>query len=78
MDITIQEVNTYYNMVKNGEAPNLYFPGIDNREGGNLIIPKIDLNDHVYLFDVVSQTKITLGIDVIEKIRFYIEKKRNS
>ena len=78
MDITIQEVNTYYNMVKNGEAPNLYFPGIDNREGGSLIIPKVDYNDNVYLFDVVSQTKITLGIDVIEKIRFYIEKKRNS
>ena len=74
MELTIQQVHSYYDLVKNGEAPNLYFPAIDNSVGGSFIIPRLDENDKVYFYDVISKTKIYPGLDVTEKIQMYVAK----
>jgi hypothetical protein len=78
MELTIQQVHSYYNLVNNGEAEELIFPGIDNTPGGSLIIPKLDENDQVYFYDMISKTKIYPGLDTIKKIYIALAKRKKS
>ncbi len=74
MDLTIQQVHTYYNLVNSGKAPALEFPGIDNSPGGSFIITNLDENDKVYFFDAISKTKIYPGENTIKNIQDTIAK----
>ena len=75
MELTIQEVHTYNNLVKSGEADPLTLPGCD---GSELVIPRLDENDHVYFYDLSSGTTVYPGINTIEKIKKSIDKLKNS
>lgn len=77
MNLTIQEVHTYYSLVNSGEAEKLEFPGIDNTIGGSFILPKLDDEDKVYFYDSISKTKIYPGLETVEKIKKSIAKKKN-
>ena len=69
MNLTIQEVHTYYSLVNSGEVEKIIFPGIDNNPGGSFVLPKLDDEDKVYFYDSISKTKIYPGLDTIEKIK---------
>lgn len=74
VELTIQQVHSYYDLVKNGEAEELIFAGIDYTPGGSLIIPKLDDNDQVYFYDMLSKTKIYPGLETIKKIHISLAK----
>jgi len=74
VELTIQQVHSYYDLVKNGEAEELIFAGIDYTPGGSLIIPKLDDNDQVYFYDMLSKTKIYPGLETIKKINVAVAK----
>ena len=76
MKLTIQEVHSYYNLVKEGKAEELVLPGIDNSPGGSFIIPRLDENDEVYFYDTLSKTKITPGLDLVKKIYIALAKNQ--
>lgn len=78
MNLTIQEVHTYYSLVNSGEAEELQFAGIDNTPGGSFILPNIDDDDQVYFYDSISKTKIYPGLETIKKIKTCIAKKKDS
>lgn len=78
MELTIQEVHSYNNLVKKGEADPLDLPGCDTSEFGGLVIPRLDENDRVYFYDLSSGTVVYPGINTIEKIKKAIDKVRNS
>jgi hypothetical protein len=78
MKLTIQEVHSYYNLVKNGEAEELKFPGIDNSPGGSFIIPRLDENDDVYFYDTLSKSKVYPGLDTIKKIYIALAKSQKA
>ena len=76
MDLTIQQVHTYYNLVNSGKAPQLEFSGVDTSPGGSFIIPQLDENDKVYFYDTLSKTKIYPGENTIKKIQDTIAKMK--
>lgn len=76
MKLTIQDVHSYYNLVKDGKAEELVFPGVDNTPGGSFIIPRLDENDEVYFYDTLSKTKIVPGLDIIKKIYIGLAKSQ--
>ena len=77
MDLTIQQVHTYYNLVNSGKAPALDLPGIDNSPGGSFIMPQLDENDKVCFYDAISKTKIYPGQNTIDKIQEVVAKGKN-
>ncbi|MDA0900218.1 MAG: hypothetical protein O3B35_04230 [Proteobacteria bacterium] len=75
MELTMQEVHTYNNLVNSGEAEPINLPGCD---GSELVIPRLDENDQVYFYDLSSGTTVYPGINTIEKIKKAIDKVKNS
>ena len=74
MELTIQEVHTYNNLVNEGKAEPLNLPGCDTSEFGGLVIPRLDENDRVYFYDLASDVHVYPGINTVEKIRKAIDK----
>lgn len=66
MDLTIQEVHSYNNLVKAGKAVPLVLTGVDPDA---IVIPKLDEDDKVFFFDLDSRVKVYPGINTIEKIK---------
>lgn len=73
MELTIQEVHSYNNLVKAGKAEPLRLTGVDYDA---IVIPKLDENDQVYFFDLDSRVKIYPGINIIEKIKKSIDNQK--
>ena len=74
MNITIQEVHTYNNLVKAGVEEPLELPGCDTSEFGGLVMPRLDEDDRVYFYDLASGVSVYPGINTVEKIKKAIDK----
>lgn len=67
MKLTMQEVHTYNNLVKQGKAEPLGNPD-------QIIVPRLVANDEVVLYDISNGTTIRPGINLITKIKNAIDK----
>ena len=68
MEISIQEVHSYLNLVNEGRAEKIICP-LDKEEN---IITKIDENDNVCFYCLSCNTNFYLGINTIQKIKKYL------
>jgi hypothetical protein len=73
MELTIQEVHTYNNLVNEGKVEPLKFAGMGESEFDSVLLPALDQDGKVYLHDVSDQIKIYPGINTIEKIKKAID-----
>ena len=67
MKLTVQDIHTYNNLVKRGEADPL-------GNSGQILVPRLLENDEVVLYDIASGDSFTPGINLIEKIKEAIDK----
>jgi hypothetical protein len=72
MNVTIQEVNLYNELVKVNKAVEIICPFNENEEFPDLVISQVDSSDKVYFYCLSCQTSFYPGIDMIEKIKGYI------
>lgn len=68
MEITIQEVNYYNELVKNNKAIKIECQF--NKE--DTIVSKVDSSDKVFFYCLGCQSSFYPGINLIEKIKGYI------
>jgi len=69
MDITIQDVHTYLNMVRAGTADPIVLSNSDS----TLIIPALDKDEKVYFRDLSEGINIYPSLDTIKIIRKTID-----
>jgi len=74
MELTIQEVHSYNDLVKEGIEKPLDLPGCDTSEFGGLVMPRLDEDDRVYFYDLASGVSVYPGINTVEKIKKAIDK----
>jgi hypothetical protein len=74
MELTIQEVHSYNNLVNEGKEEKLKLSGVDD---DSIVIPRLDELDRVYFYDLSSKARIYPGRNVIEKIKKAIDNQRN-
>lgn len=67
MKLTMQDVHTYNNLVKEGKAEPL-------GDFDQIIIPRLVDNDEVVLYDISSGTVIRPGLNLTEKIKKAIDR----
>ena len=72
MDLTIQEVNHYNNLVKYGKALQILCPFNENEEFPDMVISRLDSSDKVYFYCLSCQASFYPGINTVEKIKGYI------
>jgi hypothetical protein len=68
MDLTIQEVNHYNNLVKNKKALKIEC----QFDASDTVVSKVDSSDKVFFYCLGCQTSFYPGINLIEKIKGYI------
>ena len=68
MDLTIQEVNYYNDLVKNNKALKIEC----QFDAGDTVVSKVDSSDKVFFYCLGCQTSFYPGINLIEKIKGYI------
>jgi len=68
MDLTIQEVNYYNDLVKNNKALKIEC----QFDASDTVVSKVDSSDKVFFYCLGCQTSFYPGINLIEKIRGYI------
>jgi hypothetical protein len=68
MDLTIQEVNYYNDLVKNNKALKIEC----KFDASDTIVSKVDSSDKVFFYCLGCQTSFYPGINLIEKIKGYI------
>jgi DNA primase len=68
MDLTIQEVNYYNDLVKNGKALKIEC----KFDANDTVVSKVDSSDKVFFYCLGCQTSFYPGINLIEKIKGYI------
>lgn len=73
MELTIQDIHTYNNLVKEGKVEPLKFAGMGPSEFASILLPNLDEDGKVYLYDVSEKIKIYPGISTIEKIKKAID-----
>jgi hypothetical protein len=66
MKLTVKEVHTYNDLVKEGKADPLSLPALSEDA---IVITKVDENDEVYFYDLVENINIYPGKKTIEKIK---------
>jgi hypothetical protein len=66
MKLTVKEVHTYNDLVKEGKADPLSLPALSD---GAIVITKVDENDEVYFYDLVENINIYPGKNTIKKIK---------
>jgi hypothetical protein len=66
MKLTVKEVHTYNNLVKEGRAEALSLPGVSDDA---IVITKVDENDEVYFYDLLENVTIYPGKNTIKKIK---------
>jgi len=72
MDLTIQEINFYNSLVKDGKALQILCPFNENEEFPDMVISRMDSSDKVYFYCLSCQVSFYPGINLIEKIKGYI------
>jgi len=72
MDVTIQEINLYNNLVKEAKAIKILCPFNENEQFPDIVISRVDSSEKVYFYCLSCQTSFYPGIDTIEKIKGYI------
>lgn len=70
MNLTIQEVHTYNDLVKAGKAEELKLSGVDD---GTVVIPQLDESGVVYFLDLSSRARVYPGRNMMEKIKKAID-----
>jgi len=73
MELTIQEVHSYNNLVKAGIVPELKLSGVDD---DTVVIPQLDELGQVYFLDLASRAKVYPGKNTIEKIKKAIDSQK--
>jgi hypothetical protein len=68
MDLTIQEVNYYNDLVKNKKALKIEC----QFDANDTVVSKVDSSDKVFFYCLGCQTSFYPGINLIEKIKGYI------
>jgi hypothetical protein len=68
MDLTIQEVNYYNDLVKNKKALKIEC----QFDASDTVVSKVDSSDKVFFYCLGCQTSFYPGINLIEKIKGYI------
>jgi hypothetical protein len=68
MDLTIQEVNYYNNLVKNNKALRIECQ-FDKED---IIISRVDSSDKVFFYCLGCRSSFYPGINLIERIKGYI------
>jgi hypothetical protein len=68
MDLTIQEVNHYNNLVKNKKALRIEC----QFDANDTVVSKVDSSDKVFFYCLGCQTSFYPGINLIERIKGYI------
>ena len=68
MDLTIQEVNYYNDLVKNNKALKIEC----QFDPQDTIISRVDSSDKVFFYCLGCQTSFYPGINLMEKIKGYI------
>lgn len=68
MEISIQEVHSYLNLVNEGRADKINCPLNET----DIIITKLDDNDKVYFQCLSCKTTFYPGINLIQKIKKYL------
>lgn len=68
MDLTIQEVNYYNDLVKNNKALRIEC----QFDAGDTVVSKVDSSDKVFFYCLGCQTSFYPGINLIERIKGYI------
>ena len=68
MQLTIQEVNHYNNLVKNKKALKIECQFDSN----DTVVSKVDSSDKVFFYCLGCQSSFYPGINLIEKIKGYI------
>jgi hypothetical protein len=68
MDLTIQEVNYYNDLVKNNKALKIEC----QFDASDTVVSKVDSSDKVFFYCLGCQTSFYPGINLMEKIRGYI------
>jgi hypothetical protein len=66
MKLTVKEVHTYNNLVKEGRVEALSLPGVSDDA---IVITKVDENDEVYFYDLLENVTIYPGKNTIKKIK---------
>jgi len=72
MDLTIQEVNYYNNLVKDKKALQILCPFNENEEFPDIIISRTDSSDKVFFYCLGCKSSFYPGINLIERIKGYI------
>lgn len=73
MELTIQEVNFYTDLVRRGKAVPVFCPFSDNEDFPDIMISMVDENDKVYFKCLSCKADVYPGLNTIEKIRAYIK-----
>jgi hypothetical protein len=68
MELTIQEVSYYNDLVKNDKALKIEC----QFDASDTIVSKVDSSDKVFFYCLGCQTSFYPGINLIEKIKGYI------
>lgn len=68
MEISIQEVHSYLNLVNEGRAEKINCPLNET----DTVISKIDESNKVFFYCISCNTKFYLGINKIQKIKKYL------
>jgi len=68
MDLTIQEVNFYNELVKGGKAKKIEC----QFDASDTVVSKVDSNDNVFFYCLGCHSSFYPGINLIEKIKGYI------
>lgn len=68
MELTIQEVSYYNDLVKNNKALKIEC----QFDAGDTVVSKVDSSDKVFFYCLGCQTSFYPGINLIEKIKGYI------
>jgi hypothetical protein len=68
MDLTIQEVNYYNDLVKNKKALKIEC----QFDANDTVVSKVDSSDKVFFYCLGCQSSFYPGINLIEKIKGYI------
>lgn len=72
MQVTIQELNFYNDLVKNKKALPIICPFDKSKEFSDIVITKIDDNDKVYFHCISCKSNFYPNTDMIQKIKGYI------
>jgi hypothetical protein len=73
MNLTIQDVHAYQELVAMKLVPSIEYLLGDTSDYPDLMLPELNENDEVVFYSVIGTTKVTPGLNTIETILTSIE-----